>query len=920
VSPRKQTLRPSALQAKWFRSHPWLVALIGLVLEAAVTIPLALSDLTAPEVSAALAILIAAGVAFVAGPWWGALVAAAGWGLFFAFVVDYEPRAILALPVWLALAVLVGLSSNRLRRAEQERRRDASRLEAVRDDPVQGIVGLDLAGTIVSWDRGAERIYGYGADEVAGEPVTLLSPEDEGGHVLEALERVAKGQRVDRRHLRHSRKNGEEVVVSLSLAPVRDEDGVVGACAVLSDSTERIHEAENKYRALTEALPLVTLISAPNDRNSVAYASPQVETLLGYSPAEWQDDPELFSKLLHPEDRAEVLADAKKQTAGAAPRTAEYRMLARGGGVVWVREEVSTIRGPEGKPLYTQTLLIDIGERKRADEERERLLSAERDATARTVERQRRLDFVREAGQILASSLDYRSAIQRVAELAVRDYADWCVVDIIEDGSPLKRVAMARAEVLSQQTAGAPDQEPEEAVRTVVETGALQIVPALGETSKKPKKGAILGGITARSAICVPLRARKRTLGALTLARTESSEAYAADDLALVEDLAGRIALAMDRGRLYREVEERADAARVVAHVADGVLLVDRAGVVRLWNPAAEAITSIAAGDVLGNSAADVIPGWKDAVDGVPVSTSPDPGHAEVVIPFETDGGERWISISGVSFYGGTVYAFRDLTETHQLEELKADFIATASHELRTPLAAVYGAAQTLLRHDFALDEGGRDRFVSLIADESERLGRIVNEILLANQLDAGRMDLGTEPFDSIEVVERVVEATRAYAPAEISLNVNAGEEIPLVVADRDKVRQVLVNLVENAIKYSPDGGKIEVGVEPQDEKVRFWVRDEGLGIPAGEEQRIFEKFYRLDPQMSRGVGGTGLGLYICNELVTRMGGRIWVEANGKKGSMFVFELRAAEPALTEPREAVELHGFIAPARRRSPR
>jgi signal transduction histidine kinase len=128
----------------------------------------------------------------------------------------------------------------------------------------------------------------------------------------------------------------------------------------------------------------------------------------------------------------------------------------------------------------------------------------------------------------------------------------------------------------------------------------------------------------------------------------------------------------------------------------------------------------------------------------------------------------------------------------------------------------------------------------------------------------------------------------------------------------------VLVNLVENAIKYSPDGGTIEVGVEGHNGAVRFWVRDEGLGIPEGEEQKIFEKFYRLDPQMSRGVGGTGLGLYICNELVGRMGGRIWVEANGRKGSTFLFDLRAAEPALTaEARaEAVELHGFVTRARR----
>jgi signal transduction histidine kinase len=134
-------------------------------------------------------------------------------------------------------------------------------------------------------------------------------------------------------------------------------------------------------------------------------------------------------------------------------------------------------------------------------------------------------------------------------------------------------------------------------------------------------------------------------------------------------------------------------------------------------------------------------------------------------------------------------------------------------------------------------------------------------------------------------------------------------------------VRQVLVNLVENAIKYSPDGGKIEVGVEANDANVRFWVRDEGLGIPEGEEQRIFEKFYRLDPQMSRGVGGTGLGLYICNELVTRMDGRIWVEANGKKGSTFIFELRAAEPSGTpQPRsEQFELHGFVPRGRRPRP-
>ena len=114
------------------------------------------------------------------------------------------------------------------------------------------------------------------------------------------------------------------------------------------------------------------------------------------------------------------------------------------------------------------------------------------------------------------------------------------------------------------------------------------------------------------------------------------------------------------------------------------------------------------------------------------------------------------------------------------------------------------------------------------------------------------------------------------------------------MAADRDKVRQVVANLVENAIKYSPDGGRIEVGIEAGEEAL-FHVRDEGRGIPPEERARVFEKFYRVDPHMRHGVGGTGLGLYICSELVSRMGGRIWVEANEAKGSTFLVALPLAE-------------------------
>ena len=654
-----------------------------------------------------------------------------------------------------------------------------------------------------------------------------------------------------------------------------------------------LDRAEARFRALIDGLPLVTWLTEPGDRNSTIYVSPLIDELTGYSPAEWTEEPDLFSKLLHPEDRAAAL-DELKQVRNGTPVRLEYRLIARDGRVVWVREETTTARDPGGEPLYTQTFLRNIGERKRSEDERESLLVAERAAASGTAERQSRLDLLRRAGDELASTLDHQAAVQRVAELVVRDFADWCIVDVVDEGNELRRLAVARAEPRTGGGPG-PDNHPESGVRAVVESGHSEVVPALRERSSSAEPARFLGGIEASSVICVPLRARTQALGALTVARTEPGAVYGADDLSVVEDLASRITIAADRGRLYREVEERADAARVLDHVADGILLLDRNGVVRLWNPAAEAITSIDAEQVVGRAAAEAIPGWQDAAESVPVSTTPDPGHDEVVIPIETERGERWISISGVQFFGGTVYAFRDLTDVRQLEEIKADFIATASHELRTPLAAVYGAAQTLLRHDFALDETGRDRFVSLIADESERLGRIVNEILLANQLDAGRLDIQYDPFDASDVIERVVESTRAYAPPAVSIEVNADGDLPRVAADLDKVRQVLVNLVENAIKYSPDGGRVEVGAETHDQAIRFHVRDEGLGIDPEEQERVFEKFYRADPQMLRGVGGTGLGLYICKELVGRMGGSIWVESNEEKGSVFVFELPTAD-------------------------
>jgi PAS domain S-box-containing protein len=367
--------------------------------------------------------------------------------------------------------------------------------------------------------------------------------------------------------------------------------------------------------------------------------------------------------------------------------------------------------------------------------------------------------------------------------------------------------------------------------------------------------------------------------------------------------LAYAVAPGIARSRLSRQ--ERVQAERVLAHVGDGIFFVDHAGVVRLWNAAAEAITGIRATAVLDQPARDTIPGWPAIAAMVPIARRPgDSGETwtSETVPLDIAGGEVWLSMVGVALAEGIVYAFRDVTRERRLERVRSEFVATVSHELRTPLASLHGAALTLREHDDLSGETQRE-LLDMIASQSQRLADLVEEILVAGQLDTGSLQVSSEPFDAGELVWVVTDTARVRVGEGRTIDVDVPPELPRVYGDAGRTRQVLSNLVDNAAKYSPDGSRIEITVDADGEHVRFSVSDEGLGIPLNEQERIFEKFYRLDPHHRRGVGGSGLGLYICRELVRSMNGRIFVESNPGQGATFTFELPVAEPsAASTPR------------------
>jgi PAS domain S-box-containing protein len=340
-----------------------------------------------------------------------------------------------------------------------------------------------------------------------------------------------------------------------------------------------------------------------------------------------------------------------------------------------------------------------------------------------------------------------------------------------------------------------------------------------------------------------------------------------------------------DVERGLREAAERGErASRSLAHVEDAVILLDPDGSIRYWNPAASTYLGVAESVALGQPIDSVVPELAD------LQQLLERDGRGWLTPISRSGSERWLVVRERDFVDGRVLVLQDVTGERELERARSDFVATASHELRTPLSAVYGAVRTLRRggrpHDRELDE----RLLAMIESESERLKEIVEQILTSADIDRNEIRLQLQRCNLRELIETAVEAVWSNAPTNIEFVVDAPDEIELD-CDGPKLRQIVINLLDNAIKYSPDGGQIEIRLREQNHMTTIEVTDHGVGIPATAHERIFEKFVRLDPEMRRGVGGTGLGLYISRELVVRMNGQLQVRSTPGKGSTFTIEL-----------------------------
>jgi PAS domain S-box-containing protein len=364
--------------------------------------------------------------------------------------------------------------------------------------------------------------------------------------------------------------------------------------------------------------------------------------------------------------------------------------------------------------------------------------------------------------------------------------------------------------------------------------------------------------------------------------------------------LAATASSAFSSADLYARVaEEKERSEAILANIADGIVAVDRDDAVVLWNATAEQITGVPAEEALGRRIADVLQRELAADAGEP------PGKREVA--FLRGGKEVWISVTEAVMLdpteavAGRIYAFRDVSNERVVEQMKSDFVATVSHALRTPLTSIYGFAETLLRGDVAFSDVERSTFVSYIASESERLINIVDDLLNVARLETGTLGLDIARTDVGDVVSETVARVSEHVDGDVTFDVRVPRGAVFVRADREKLTQIVLNLVDNAVKFSPEGGRIAVSARRRSDTAEIRIEDEGIGIARSDQQRIFTKFYRAGDAAQHSPQGTGLGLFLARGLLAAMGGRIWVESKEGEGSTFVCELPVVGEGAVEP-------------------
>lgn len=707
-----------------------------------------------------------------------------------------------------------------------------------------------------------------------------------------------KGQRVTMKEEVLWKNNGVALPCLYSSVPIIKNRTIQGSVISVVDISEQ-KRTQTSLDELSKRLELaqeageIGVFEWDLETDTIWWSKEQ-EKLYGLPEKSFQGTLNEFRQLVHPDDFKRLKQEAQICKRNHTDQESEFRVFFPDSTIHWLKVKARFYYNARGKATKLVGINYDITKRKALEET---------------------LQFKAESSRILNSSLEYEQTLSQVAKLAIRYIADWCSVTLVENGQ-LNLVAITHsdpdkvvwAKHLQQQNP--PKLSDPTGVAKVIRTGKTEFYPLISEdiirkTISDKKTLKILKKLQLTSIIIAPIKTKDKTIGAISFVSAESKRIYTQRDVEMAEQLASRASLAIENASLYKQVWQEQERLHNVVSNVPGVVW-------EAWgkpDDKHQRINYVSAyvETMLGYTVQDWLSSpnfWLKIVH--PQDQTRAAQESANFFNSGTGGRSRfrWIKKDGSSIWvesqsqvikdsSGKSVGLRgvtmDITSTMEVEQRKDEFISIASHELKTPITSIRVFTQILLA---ACEEKGTAKektYLLRMRSQIDKLTQLVSDLLDISKIEVGKLELRKETFQLGLLVTEVVENMQATTDSHKL--VVKGSSIKKIHGDRDRIGQVLINFLSNAIKYSPNGKPIIISTHENKQTITVAVKDKGIGIKSKHLEHIFERFYRVFDATEKTFPGLGIGLFICKEIIQRHNGSIHVESKLHKGSTFSFTL-----------------------------
>ena len=756
------------------------------------------------------------------------------------------------------------------RQQHETQTRDARRfLQAVLDSATGvSIITTDSQGLITLFNTGAERLLGYSSAEVIGQhSPALFHLADEvqarGKQLSQQLDADISGFAVftcmpnqgepETRQWTYRCKSGEQRIVNLTVSAMHAADGTIngylGIASDISDlhqATRALQRSESRFRGLVANLPGAVYRCRSDADWTMSYLSDEIQVLCGYPAHDFINNRvRSYASVVHPDDVAityRALAAIERQESFELT----YRLQHADGHSVWVREKGRGEFNSEGQLQWISGFIWDISDRKAVEDQLQ--LSQQRFSNA------------------------FSTAPQGMALVSLQ--GQWLEVN----DQLCEMLGYSREQLLRttfQQITHPDDLESD--LQHLEELLAGEITTYQMEKRYLDSQGRILWAL-------------------LSVSLVRDSDQQPVHFVSQIQDFSERIANEM-------AIREREDYLRALLdNVLDAIITIDQQGYIETFNHAAERMFGFSYLEVSGHRITLLMPEPQHSMRArnlthfLKTDINALLGK-ELELRAMRSNGECFaveLAVSQISHQGERrfIAVIRDIDERKRIARMKDEFVATVSHELRTPLTAIAGSLGLINGGALGEVPAAMQQMLQIAQDNSGRLNLLINDLLDMDKLVAGKMTFDLREYPLQSLLKQAVEENQPYASRfQVQLNLQTSSEALRVAVDKLRLAQVLANLLSNAAKFSPVGGRVDIDVQPHGEYVRVNVRDYGQGVPESFHSRIFSKFSQADATDTRQKGGTGLGLSISKEIIERMGGRMGFDSAAGKGATFWFEL-----------------------------